>query len=201
MIKNIIFDLGDVFLNLDKTAPFELLSERGIERLTFEDEQILVEYEVGKISTEAVVSHFKEVYEILPEDFKIIWNSMLLDFPKYRLNFLKNLKEKHPHHLILLSNTNDMHIEWVKSNWGVLLYNEFKSCFDQFYLSHEIHLRKPDASIFHFVLNENNLLAQETVFIDDTPANTEAAKELGIHTWNINPKTEDVIHLFSKLDL
>ena len=69
---------------------------------------------------------------------------------------------------------------------------------DRFYLSHEIHLRKPNEDIYKFVLNENKLLPQETFFIDDTKENTITANALGIHVWNINPTCEDVVDLFTQ---
>ncbi|MEL6917638.1 MAG: HAD-IA family hydrolase, partial [Bacteroidota bacterium] len=68
-----------------------------------------------------------------------------------------------------------------------------------FYLSHEIHLRKPDEDIYRFVLEKNHLKASETLFIDDSPENTLSAKQLGIKTWHLLVGTEDVIHLKSKL--
>ena len=69
-------------------------------------------------------------------------------------------------------------------------------CFDKFYLSHEINLRKPNTDIYEFVLNENNLKANECLFIDDTADNTNSASRLGIHTWNIDETKEDVVNLF-----
>lgn len=78
-------------------------------------------------------------------------------------------------------------------------YNRFKSCFEKFYLSHEIHLRKPNAEIYQFVLDENGLNPTETFFIDDTVENTDAAKKLGIDVWNLIVGQEDIIQLKSKL--
>jgi putative hydrolase of the HAD superfamily len=70
-------------------------------------------------------------------------------------------------------------------------------CFDAFYLSQEINLRKPDASCYNYILKEQDILAEETLFIDDTKENTDAAKALRFKVWNINPKTEDVVDLFT----
>ena len=67
---------------------------------------------------------------------------------------------------------------------------------DSFYLSHEINLRKPNHNIFEFVLNENLLKPNECLFIDDNQDNIISANALGLKTWHINPKTEDVITLF-----
>ena len=87
-----------------------------------------------------------------------------------------------------------MHIEYVYET--VPFFEDFKSCFDVFYLSQEIHLRKPDADIFEFVLQENNLIPDTCLFIDDTKDNTDTADRLGFKTWNIDETREDVVDLF-----
>ncbi|MCJ7468363.1 MAG: HAD-IA family hydrolase, partial [Maribacter sp.] len=66
-------------------------------------------------------------------------------------------------------------------------------------LSHEIGLRKPDREIFQFVLDDNGLIAEETLFIDDSKENTDAASALGLHCWNLRVGQEDIIELNSKL--
>jgi putative hydrolase of the HAD superfamily len=58
-------------------------------------------------------------------------------------------------------------------------------------------MRKPNTEIFKFVLEENNLNPENCLFIDDTKENTESASRLGIHVWNINETTEDIIDLFT----
>ncbi|NJW55766.1 HAD family hydrolase, partial [Salinimicrobium oceani] len=94
------------------------------------------------------------------EVFTGSWNAILLDFPKHRLEFLKRLKKEGKYTLILLSNTNHIHIDWVKEN--VEFFEEFRNCFDAFYLSQEINLRKPDAEIYEYVLAKHNLNPEET---------------------------------------
>lgn len=199
MIKNIIFDFGDVFLNLDKAGPSKVLKQKGIDSVTKEDEELLRTYEVGKVTSEEVILHFNKNYSLKNDEFKWIWNSMLLDFPDYRFDFLKNLKSSNKYRLFLLSNTNEIHIDWVKEDWGMERYDEFKSCFEKFYLSHEIHLRKPNTDIYEFVLSENQLKPDETFFIDDTKVNTDAASAIGIKTWNIDPRNEDITNLISMI--
>lgn len=122
------------------------------------------------------------------------WNSILLDFPKQRLDFIKQLKQEGKYRLLLLSNTNDLHIDYVKKQ--VPFFDEFQKCFDAFYLSQELAMRKPDPEIFEFILKTHQLKPQEVLFIDDTQENTEAAESLGIHVWNIDPQKEDVTQLF-----
>ena len=198
MIKNIIFDFGDVFINLDKEATYKELAKLGVTEISEDMMQQHYQYEMGLISTDDFIDFFYNKFNISKEKLIYSWNAILLDFPKHRLDFLKKLAATNDYRLFLLSNTNDMHISWIQNDWGEELYNEFKSYFEQFYLSHEINLRKPNTNIFEFVLSENNLQAFETIFIDDTQENTNAAQELGIHVWNNCPKTEDVVDLLKR---
>jgi len=156
---------------------------------------INIQFEIGKISTTEFVEFYKSKFKTLSETNIIdTWNSIIEDFPKYRLDFIKDLAQKKEFKLILLSNTNNLHIDFIKQN--VPFYEDFKSYFDVFYLSQEIHLRKPNADIFEFVLKENNLIANECLFIDDTKENTNTAEDLGFNIWNIDETKEDIIDLF-----
>lgn len=201
MIKNIIFDFGDVFINLDKEVIFrEIERFGGSIDLSPELLKLNESYEVGHVTSE----HFiEQLVKVLPKastkEIEHVWNSMIHDFPDYRLEFLENLVAENRYRLFLLSNTNDLHISHVQQTMGIEKYNRFKNCFEKFYLSHEIHLRKPNHDIYEFVLNENGLKATETYFIDDTRENTDAAEKLGITSWNLQVGTEDIINLKDKL--
>ena len=82
-------------------------------------------------------------------------------------------------------------------NYLVLgFFYDFKDCFNEFYLSHEIEIRKPDREIFEYVLKKNYLIPNECLFIDDTKENTDTAKSMGFHIWNIDENTEDIVNLF-----
>ena len=199
MIKNIVFDFGDVFINLDKEATFKKLKELGVKEFTIELLELAKQYEMGMITTQEFVNTFKSYFPSISEtDFKNAWNSMLLDFPLYRLSFLKLLANSKKYRIFLLSNTNDLHISWIQKTWGRKLFSEFKNCFEKFYLSHEINLRKPNKNIYEFVIESNKLKPEETFFVDDTEENTVVANKLGIKTWQLNPNSEDVVDLFSK---
>ena len=196
MIKSLIFDFGDVFVNLDKPATLREMNKYEIPALSENLIQVNQQYEKGLISSKEFIKSYQTEYPKLQEhQFKNSWNAILIDFPEYRYQFLKKLSEEKNYRLILLSNTNEIHIDWIKEN--VAFFEDFKACFDAFYLSHEINFRKPDPEIYEFVLEEHNLEAGECLFIDDTKENTEAAKSLGLHTWNIDPQQEDVIDLFT----
>jgi putative hydrolase of the HAD superfamily len=199
-IKNIIFDFGDVFLNLDKTAPAQHLKTHGIETLDDKTIRIHKDYEKGLISTDEFVAYHLKTYNRLTEpNFVEAWNSILIDFPEHRLDFLKKLKDSNNFKLFLLSNTNDLHIKWVKYN--IPFYDSFRACFNEFYLSYEINLRKPDPDIFEFVLLQNNLNVHETLFIDDTLEHINSAKNLNLQTWHLQAGQEDVVDLFEQKHL
>ena len=203
MIKTLIFDFGDVFINLDKQGTIERSKDLfGYDLITekkSKDNKAIFttndNYEKGLITTEVFISFYCDLFKNITRQQVInLWNSLIKDFPEQRLEFVKSLKKNKEFELILLSNTNELHINHIKEH--ISFYEEFKSCFDKFYLSHEIHLRKPNHDIFEFVLNESNLKAENCFFVDDTKQNTEAAEALGIRSWNIDERKEDVTTLF-----
>ena len=202
MINTIIFDFGNVFVNLDiEAAHKHALETFQIESLSEEMLGFNSFYEQGLISTDEFLEFYSENFPKLSKEALIdIWNFMLKDFPESRLDFLKAIQQSSKYKLILLSNTNALHINYIKDH--VSFYEEFKNCFDAFYLSHEINLVKPNQDIFEFILNKNKLKAEECLFIDDNQDNINTANTLKIKTWHINPETEDVINLYDiKKDL
>ena len=200
MIKNIVFDFGDIFINLDKSAVYKHLALFGQPVLTPEMDILAKTYEVGKISSEEFLSQLQKMIPTASiTEVTDAWNSILLDFPEDRLRFLEELRSSGTHRLFLLSNTNELHIRYVMETMGMDRWNRFKACFEQFYLSHEIHMRKPNTEIFDFVLRQNRLAASDTYFIDDTQENTDAAASIGIKTWHLIVGSEDVTELKSKL--
>lgn len=200
MIKNIIFDFGDVLINLDKPATAMAMMEYGFQGITPALDTLFKDYEKGWMDSPSFLS---EVSGLFPdagmEHLTSAWNAILLDFPEHRLEFLENLAQEKEYRLFLLSNTNDLHMECVREQMGMERFNRFKNAFEVFYLSYEMGMRKPDAEIFEFVLEENNLVATETLFVDDVKENTDAAALLGIHVWNLQVGQEDITQLKSCL--
>ncbi|SDB43706.1 putative hydrolase of the HAD superfamily [Flavobacteriaceae bacterium MAR_2010_188] len=198
MIKTLIFDFGNVFINLDKDgARINALNLFKIDEFTDWMIETNENYEKGLIPTDDFITYYMDKYPKITE-YGILdsWNYIIEDFPEKRLRFIKQLAKEHNYKLILLSNTNHLHIEWIK--YKMRSFEEFYDCFDRFYLSHEIGMRKPDLEIYRTVLDRDQLVAEECLFIDDTKENTDAAETLGIHTWNLNPGSEDVTELFDK---
>lgn len=196
MIKTLIFDLGDVFINLDKTAIPRHLQKWGYDCFPEEMTRLNLLLETGKMSGEEFLDYLqKEVPHATRMELLESWNSVLKDFPQRRFEFLKEIAASRRFQLILLSNTDEIHMKRIAET--VPFFEEFKNCFDRIYLSYQIHLRKPDKEIFELVIRQNNLNPQETLFTDDLQANTDAASELGFHVWNLQVGKEDVTQLFS----
>jgi len=200
MIKNIILDFGDVLINLDKPATAKAMVQHGFTEVTPNLEGLFQNYEKGLISSSDFLDEVSTRFPKASKEYLThAWNSILLDFPEERLQFIENLAKENQYKMILLSNTNDLHIECVKEQMGIHRFNRFKNAFDKFYLSYEIGMRKPDSEIFDFVLQENNLAADETFFVDDVKENTDSAVKLGIKVWNLQVGKEDIAQLKSKL--
>jgi epoxide hydrolase-like predicted phosphatase len=189
----IIFDLGGVILNIDYNLTRKAFENAGIKN--FDEmysqsnaDDLFSKLETGKIDE---VDFYKEINKRtglgLPSaEIKKAWNAMLLTFREKSLEFLDSLKPKYK--LYLLSNTNHIHLKEFNT---IFLVNErkksFKDFFDTIYYSCEIGLRKPDVECFEWVLNENNLVAEKTIFIDDSAQNIEGAKIAGMQTILLEP--------------
>ncbi|MBO0322499.1 HAD family phosphatase [Muricauda sp. CAU 1633] len=196
MIKNIILDFGDVLINLDKPATAREMLKFGFTSITPELDTLFKDYEKGLVNSEHFLHQVSHQFpRAQKNDLLSAWNAILLDFPEVRLNFLENLAKENQYRLFLLSNTNDLHIEYVKEQMGMQRFNRFKNAFEVFYLSYEMGMRKPDAEIFEFVLDQNKLTAHETLFVDDVKENTDSAARLGIHVWNLQVGQEDITQL------
>ncbi|AMM52602.1 HAD family hydrolase [Rufibacter sp. DG15C] len=192
-IKNIIFDLGGVIINLDYAKSTDALRafSKVNDQVAFSQKsqsELFDQYEMGQISSEAFRQMLRQEYNIEATDAQIdeAWNAMLLDIPSERIDLLRELGKKYK--LYLLSNTNAIHM---------LAFNEIiaqsfempslDSLFDQVYYSHLVGKRKPDAAVFEQILEENDLKREETLFIDDSIQHIESAQRLGIKTLHLAP--------------
>ena len=185
-IKNVIFDLGGVILPIDiskTTNAYKQLGVNNIEELFGHGHagSFVKEYEKGEIDDDEFVKNFKELIHVPAEDEIIIeaWNALLLDFPMERINFLKQLRDKY--RLFLFSNTNSLHHKAFTADYKRISGGEdFDDLFDIAWYSHIIRMRKPDVHAFQFIINTADLVAEETLFIDDALVNVEGAIEAGI---------------------
>ena len=201
MIKHIVFDFGDVFINLNKMATHDALSQYSCKASLSEINRINQLYETGQISTEDFTAFYLSNFKGLsPYQFKTAWNQILQDIPNHRLRFIQALYNDNQFELILLSNTNELHIDFIKNNEPN--YTDFKCCFHGFYLSHLINMRKPNKDIFLHIQQKHQINPNEALFIDDLPENIATAQQLGYQTWLLDRAKEDVTELFKiKADL
>lgn len=197
-IRNIIFDLGGVILNLDYDSTERAFIKLGITNFSelytqFHANSFFNDFEMGKIEP---VTFLQELQSYAPniseEDIITAWNAMLLDFPPVRMQFLMNLKNRY--RTFLLSNTNAIHHDAFQ-NIELNAAGTLENFFEKAYYSHMLGFRKPDPEIFEYVLKENNLQAEETLFIDDNKTNVDAAISLKIKGIHLIPpeKIEDIL--------
>jgi glucose-1-phosphatase len=189
LVKNLIFDLGGVILDLSVPHTLEAFSKlSGIPAEKVKDIFIgspeFEEYEKGCLNDREFRNFIRHVYGIEATDRQIdeSWNAMLRGIPLIKLRLLEQLKEKY--NVFLLSNTNAIHLDHIndvilKNVTGENLLDKY---FHKAYYSHRMLKRKPDADIFEQVLQESDLKPHETLFLDDNPHNIQGAGSLGIQT-------------------
>ena len=200
-IKNIIFDLGGVILDIDENVVYKELEKMGIEisELAHSKEfvEILSKFDTGIYTAATFRKKTKQFIgqeKMTDEKFDSIWNAMLLDIPRERIEAIEKVKKHYK--IFLMSNTNvihyDLYVRDLQLRFG---YNEFDELFNKSYFSFAEHLEKPDPRFFELILDHEGLLPEETLFIDDTAENIETAKSLGIKTYHIR-RDELVRNLF-----
>jgi len=198
-IKNIIFDLGAVVLNIDYDGPAKMLESLGVKNFNAyyskaTQTKLFDNLERGIINPEQFRSEFNKITDLNFSDALLdkVWNSIILDFPLKRLELIVNLKSHYK--TFLLSNTNKIHYDFYTAQLNNLGY-AWEKLFHASFFSHEMGLRKPDKEIFFKALNLASLNPNETLFIDDLPANVKAAEACGMHTIWLNENT-DLVNLF-----
>ena len=197
MIDTIIFDFGDVFINLDKNASLEALKKLGLKSWNVDLENLNQQLERGKLSeVQFMIGLKKLIPNASIDQLLVAWNSVLIDFPLHRLEFLELLKPNY--RLFLLSNTDEIHIAKFEHKVGITFAREFYQCFEKVYFSFEIGMRKPDPEAFNYIIKKHDLSTKRTLFIDDKKENTDIAASLGMQVWNIVPGKEDVVELFDR---
>ena len=193
-IHNIIFDLGGVILDINAQLTFDAFRKLGWnvyleEEMVNQGRELFHNLEKGNTSPEAFHHHFRQLtgHNGGDEEIDDAWTAMILDIPSDRVKYLQDLKKKY--RIFLLSNTNEIHKNkfhgMFEKNYGYPFYD----LFERNHYSHEMGMRKPDPGIYLKVLEENQLVAEECLFIDDLEENVIAAELIGIKGLCIQPGT------------
>jgi HAD superfamily hydrolase (TIGR01509 family) len=189
-IKNIIFDLGGVIMNLDVPRTINAFDALGIKNIVNDtghhyQYSFFYDFEIGQISEDTFLQSLSNISKKSNsfKEIKQAWNTMILDIPKDRIDFLQNLKEDY--NLFLLSNTNSIHQKKYLTEFNEKYKFSLNTLFKKSYYSHEIGIRKPDLEVFNFVLKDSSLIAEETLFVDDSLINIKSAENSGMNTFHI----------------
>lgn len=185
-IKNIVFDLGGVLMNIDFKRTFdafEIIGYRGAEQ-AFQDPEInrlCMDFETGVYCSIEMRRKFRELtgFKCTDLQFDNAWNALLIDFPPEHIKRVQQLAKKYKTYL--LSNTNPIHAKHfnaeLEKHFGI---ESMDHLLDKAWYSHNLGLRKPDERIFQKVLKASRLNPTETVFIDDGEMNVRVAESLGM---------------------
>jgi len=188
-IRAILFDLGKVLVDFNfETGVQALHAACSISRNRLEevlwDENCIRRYERGEISTPEFHAYLRQTADLTMdlEGFCRTWSSVFLPQTIVSEQLLAALKRNYP--LILVSNTNQLHIDFVRENYGVLDY------FDHRVLSYEVGALKPDRKIFERAIAVSGHPAGALFFTDDREENVEAANQLGIHAHQFKTESQ-----------
>lgn len=200
-LKNLIFDLGDVIIPIDLTAPirnFAMLANLPEEevRAIWKQHDIWQQYETGLIDDLAFRNHVRRLLKNdswADEVIDTAWNTVLLDLPIERIERIRELKPTH--RLFLLSNTSPIHIRQVNDVLAGMNQPTLEELFERVFYSYDVQMMKPSPQIYQHVLKTAGLKAEETAFFDDNVANIRAAAELGIQAVHVQPPRTIVNYL------
>jgi glucose-1-phosphatase len=192
-IKNIIFDLGGVLLDIDTGKTNEAFAKLGV--ADFKNnyslqkaDSLFDDLEKGKVSAAEFYAGIRKIsgLPLSDNDIRDAWNALILHFREESLQQLEKLKGRYS--LYLLSNTNSIHYAAFQQKFKVQTGRQnFDDHFTSTWYSHLVGLRKPEKEIYSLVLQEAGIIAEETLFVDDLLKNIEAAKSLGINTHHLQP--------------
>ncbi len=200
LVKNIIFDLGGVLINIDYKATENAFKNAGIRNFDelfsqAKQTRLFDNLERGLVDEVTFKDGLRLLSNVNLSDKAIddAWNAMLLNFPKHRVDLLQKVRNNYK--TFLLSNTNELHIpafeNLIEKEYGIA---DFSSLFDKLYYSCRVRMRKPDKEIFELVIQENNLNPQETLFIDDSIQHVQGAQNVGLNAVHLHQI--DVLELF-----
>ena len=200
-LKNIIFDLGGVLLDLDVQKTFDAFEKMGLSKEVIMERynskgNFFFQFEKGQISANEFRESLRAMIgnSVSNEKIDYAWNEMIRGFKNDTIKLLSDLSGKYP--VYLLSNTNEIHLpfyseQFREASGGTIL----QKYFIETYYSHIIGTRKPEPESFRHVLKEAGIEPKETLFIDDFEENCVSARETGLvaHQYKPDENLGDVL--------
>jgi putative hydrolase of the HAD superfamily len=204
-IENIVFDLGNVILDIDtelSKIEFAKYGLRDFDKLytLAAQSEIFDRLEVGSIAPKDFYDEFRIITQtnLTNDTIEHCWNALIMDYTPARIEILKKIK--HKYRTFILSNTNLIHYNF----YTLMLQEKYRiagleSLVEKAYFSHEIGLKKPGPEIFDYVLANSKLVAANTLFIDDNEWNIKTAVKMGFKTILLKDKTLEELEIFTDL--
>jgi len=201
-ITTLIFDFGGVLINLDLNRCIQKFKDLGVNNFennlnNYGQKGIFLEFEKGLIDIPTFRDEIRKLAKKPLKDNEIdeAWCAFLCNIPDYKIELLLQLKKKF--RLLLLSNTNPLHIEISARDEFARFGQTMQSLFDKCYFSYEMKMVKPDAEIFEALLADAGLTAEECLFLDDGEKNILQAEKMGIQTYHVDVN-EDLSFLLNE---
>lgn len=196
MIKNLLFDLGGVIIDIERQRCVDAFERLGLPDPDsyfglYAQTGIFMAIEDGSVSTDEFHAALREKLPAGTTDYQIdnAFQKFIVGIPNSRLEALRDLRRR-GFGIYLLSNTNPI-------MWRGVIANEFgkeglrrEDYFDGMVTSFEAHAAKPDARIFDYAVENLGIKPEETLFFDDSQVNVDAAKALGFNAVCVVPGTE-----------
>lgn len=188
-IKNIVFDLGGVLIDLSHDQAVRRFEEIGVVDAAqlldpYEQKGIFLEVENGTITADEYCQKLREHTgkDLSYEEIKHAWLGFIVDVPQYKLDHLWKLREHY--NVYLLSNTNPIIQKgWARTDQFSAAGRPIGDYFDKMYTSYEVGVTKPDRKIFDYMIADSGLIPSETLFVDDAKSNVEVGRNLGFQTY------------------
>ncbi len=204
MIKNLLFDLGGVILDIDRMKAVEALRDAGMR----DPEELLGDYgqkgpflalERGEITSAQFRDELRAHFDRPVDDDTIdeAFCQFLRGIPDHRLRALEQLHRRF--RIYLLSNTNPLMWERYILPEFTRLGHDINYYFDGLITSFEVKAYKPEPAIFKAAEELLGIDPEETLFFDDSQANVEAARRLGFHAALVTPENDFITHISKKL--
>jgi len=191
VIKNLIFDLGNVLYDIDfkkMNAAFTSIGIEGIDKhfTLNKSHPLFLDLEMGFVNESEFYEGVRDLVNLSlsNEQIQFAWNALLVGFRKNSIEWIKQNNIKY--NTFLYSNTNQIHHDYFIQEFENKVANyPFASLFKKPYYSHEMGMRKPDPASFTFILEKEGLVASETLFIDDNEPNIIAAASVGLQVLHL----------------